>query len=137
MQVYSLPKKEPDTAYIGVNDRDKAWHDLYKLKISTGEKTLVRKNTEKIAAWIFDRSGQLRLAAHVADNGDQEILRIDTNAALRLKGVIYVLTHLHRPTVPDVAQAYHDDVAPEGGSPFRPLYDCNIVFNVQPVAVVV
>jgi len=77
VQPYSLPKKDPDHAYIGINDRDKAWHDLYKLTISTGEKTLVRKNTEKIAAWIFDRSGQLRLAAHVADNGDQEILRVD------------------------------------------------------------
>ena len=72
VQPYSLPKKDPDHAYIGINDRDKAWHDLYKLTISTGEKTLVRKNTEKIAGWIFDRSGQLRLASHVADNGEQE-----------------------------------------------------------------
>ena len=79
VQIYSVPKSDPDTAYIGINDRDKAWHDLYKLKLSTGEKTLVRKNTEKIAAWFFDLSGQLRLAQHVADNGDQEILRVDPN----------------------------------------------------------
>src|SRR5262249_56189805 len=65
------------------------------------------------------------------------ILRIDTSAALRLKGVIDVLTHQHRPPMPDTDQAYHDDVAPEGGSPFRPLYDGNIVFNGQPVAIVV
>src|SRR5215475_3863566 len=64
------------------------------------------------------------------------IRRIDTSAALRLKGVIDVLTHQHRPTMPDTDQAYHDDVAPEGGSPFRPLYDGHIVFNGQPVAVV-
>src|ERR1035437_10355010 len=51
---YSAPKNDPDTLYIGINDRDKAWHDLYKLKISTGEKTLVRKNTEKISGWYFD-----------------------------------------------------------------------------------
>src|SRR5258708_15525532 len=49
VQQYSAPKSDPDTLYIGINDRDKAWHDLYKLKISTGEKTLMRKNTEKIA----------------------------------------------------------------------------------------
>ncbi len=36
VQIYSVPKSDPDTAYIGINDRDKAWHDLYKLKISTG-----------------------------------------------------------------------------------------------------
>jgi xanthine dehydrogenase YagR molybdenum-binding subunit len=65
------------------------------------------------------------------------ILRIDTSAALRLKGVIDVLTHQHRPPMADTDQGYHDEVAPEGGSPFRPLYDGNIKFNGQPVAVVV
>jgi xanthine dehydrogenase YagR molybdenum-binding subunit len=65
------------------------------------------------------------------------ILRIDTSAALRLKGVIDVLTHQHRPPMADTNQAYHDEVAPEGGSPFRPLYDGNIAFSGQPVAVVI
>ena len=53
-----LPKNDPDIIYIGLNDRDKAWHDLYKLKISTGEKTLVRKNTERISGWDFRPEGQ-------------------------------------------------------------------------------
>ena len=78
IQIYSLPKNDPDTAYIGMNDRDKAWHDLYKLKISTGEKTLLRKNTDKIAGWVFDEQGQLRLASHVDNSGEQQILRVDT-----------------------------------------------------------
>ena len=84
VQIYSVPKSDPDTAYIGINDRDKAWHDLYKLKLSTGEKTLIRRNTEKIAAWMFDLSGQLRMAAHVADNGDQEILRVDPDGFTKI-----------------------------------------------------
>ena len=79
VQLYSAPKNDPDVVYIGINDRDKAWHDLYKVKISTGERTLLRKNTEKIAGWIFDLSGQLRLAGRTADNGDNEILRVDAN----------------------------------------------------------
>jgi dipeptidyl aminopeptidase/acylaminoacyl peptidase len=77
VQPYSVPKSDPDVIYIGLNDRDKAWHDLYKLKISTGERTLIRKNSEKIAAWFFDESGQVRLGLHVADSGDQELLRVD------------------------------------------------------------
>jgi dipeptidyl aminopeptidase/acylaminoacyl peptidase len=77
--IYDLPKKDPDTAYIGLNDRDKAWHDLYRLKISTGEKALVRKNTERITGWQFDNTGQLRLATRSADNGDTEILRVDAD----------------------------------------------------------
>jgi dipeptidyl aminopeptidase/acylaminoacyl peptidase len=81
---YSAPKNDPDTVYIGINDRDKAWHDLYKLKISTGEKTLVRKNTEKIAGWYFDLKGQLRMAVRTADNGDTEILRTDPNGFTKI-----------------------------------------------------
>lgn len=79
IQIYSLPKSDPDTVFIGLNDRDKSWHDLYKLKLSTGEKTLLRKNTEQIAGWIFDEQGQLRLAAHTAQNGENQILRVDAN----------------------------------------------------------
>ena len=62
--------------------------------------------------------------------------RIDTTAALRVDGVITVLTHENRPPVADDDQDYKDDVAPEG-SPFRPLYDGRIVFNGQPIALVV
>ena len=79
IQLYAVPKNDPDIVYIGLNDRDKAWHDLYKLKISTGERTLLRKNTERIAGWIFDLQGNLRLAERVEDNGDQVLLRVDAD----------------------------------------------------------
>jgi dipeptidyl aminopeptidase/acylaminoacyl peptidase len=75
--IYAVPKTEPDILYAGLNDRDKAWHDLYRVRISTGERTLVRNNTERVAAWIFDNAGQLRLAVRSAENGDTEILRVD------------------------------------------------------------
>jgi dipeptidyl aminopeptidase/acylaminoacyl peptidase len=75
--IYDVPKSDPDVIYIGLNDRDKAWHDLYKLKLSTGEKTLLRKNTERIAAWTFDLQANLRMASRSAENGDTEILRVD------------------------------------------------------------
>jgi dipeptidyl aminopeptidase/acylaminoacyl peptidase len=74
---YELPKSDPDIAYIGLNDRDKAWHDLYRLHISSGTKELVRKNTERLTGWVFDLKGNLRLATRAAENGDNEILRVD------------------------------------------------------------
>jgi dipeptidyl aminopeptidase/acylaminoacyl peptidase len=77
VELSDVPKSDPDVVYIGLNDRDKAWHDLYKLKISTGEKTLMRKNTERIERWQFDLQGNLRLATRSAENGDTEILRVD------------------------------------------------------------
>src|SRR5882672_7970245 len=75
--IYAVPRTEPDAIYIGLNDRDKAWHDLYKVKISTGERALIRQNTERIVGWTFDLEDQLRLASRVADNGDTEVLRVD------------------------------------------------------------
>jgi dipeptidyl aminopeptidase/acylaminoacyl peptidase len=79
VELVDVPKNDPDVVYIGLNDRDKAWHDLYKLKISTGEKTLIRKNTERIEGWQFDLQGNLRLATRSAENGDTEILRVDSD----------------------------------------------------------
>jgi dipeptidyl aminopeptidase/acylaminoacyl peptidase len=75
--LYSRPKGDPDVLYVGLNDRDAAWHDVYKVRISTGERTLVRKNTERIAGWEFDLTGKLRLAQRVNEGGKTEILRVD------------------------------------------------------------
>jgi dipeptidyl aminopeptidase/acylaminoacyl peptidase len=79
VMLYETPKSDPDILYVGINDRDKAWHDLYKVKISTGEKTLIRKNTDRITGWSFDLKGELRLATRSADSGDTEILRVDAD----------------------------------------------------------
>jgi dipeptidyl aminopeptidase/acylaminoacyl peptidase len=78
--IYAVPKTDPDVIYVGFNDRDKAWHDLYKVKISTGERTLVRTNTERIVGFTFDNKDQLRLATRVNDAGETEILRADADA---------------------------------------------------------
>jgi len=77
--IYSVPRSEPDAIYVGINDRDAAWHDLYKVKISTGERTLIRKNTERITGYFFDLKDQLRLATRSAENGDTEVLRVDAD----------------------------------------------------------
>ncbi len=75
--IYEVPKSDPAHIYIGLNDRDAAWHDLYKLDLATGEKTLLRQNTDRITGWVFDHKAQPRLATRSADNGDTEFLRAD------------------------------------------------------------
>jgi xanthine dehydrogenase YagR molybdenum-binding subunit len=62
------------------------------------------------------------------------IATIDTSAALRIAGVLDVLTHENRPRMARKTAAYKDFVAPEQGSPFRPLYDDKIMFSGQPIA---
>ncbi len=106
VELIEAPKSDPDIVYIGLNDRDKAWHDLYRLKISTGEKTLVRKNTERITGWVFDVQGNLRLATRSADNGDTEILRVDANGFTKIYScsVFETCDPLH--FLPDGSRAY-------------------------------
>jgi dipeptidyl aminopeptidase/acylaminoacyl peptidase len=79
--IYAVPKSDPDAIYVGLNDREPAWHDLYKVKISTGERTLVAKNTDRIGGWLFDNADRLRLAVRTTEKGDTEILRADDAAA--------------------------------------------------------
>ncbi|MGY3422468.1 CO/xanthine dehydrogenase Mo-binding subunit [Bradyrhizobium sp. F1.13.4] len=64
------------------------------------------------------------------------VVRLDTNTAQQVKGVLDVLTHANRPPLVDKDEAWKDEVAPDG-SPFRPLYDDTIRFNGQPIALVV
>lgn len=76
-EIVDLPRSDPDTIYVGLNDRDHAWHDLYKVKISSGERTLMRQNPGRIGNWVFDNAGQLRLALQNTEKGDTEFLRVD------------------------------------------------------------
>jgi xanthine dehydrogenase YagR molybdenum-binding subunit len=71
-----------------------------------------------------------------SDIAKGRLARIDTGDALRVAGVIDVLTHENRLPMPGSDSAYKDDVAP-AGSPFRPLYDDRIRFSGQPIALVV
>lgn len=75
--IFGIPKLDPDAIFVGLNERDKAWHDLYKVRVSTGERTLVAKNTERLTSFVFDLQDQLRLVTRSAENGDTEILRAE------------------------------------------------------------
>jgi len=75
--IFAVPKSKPDILYIGLNDRDPRWHDLYEFALVNGRENAGRKNTEKIAGWEFDNDGNLRLADRTNQAGDTEILRVD------------------------------------------------------------
>ena len=77
--IFAVPRSDPDAIYVGMNDRDKAWHDLYKVKISTGERTLVMENKDRLGGYVFDNNDKLRLAVRSPQNGDTEILRINAD----------------------------------------------------------
>ncbi|TWI58579.1 xanthine dehydrogenase YagR molybdenum-binding subunit [Pseudomonas duriflava] len=64
------------------------------------------------------------------------ILRIDTTEALKVVGVLDVLTHENRPAVASYNESYTDMDAADGKH-FRPLYNDRILYSMQPVALVV
>ena len=78
-EIFQVSKVDPDVIFVGLNDRDAAWHDVYRLKISTGERSLVRKNTDRISGWEFDLKDNIRLALRTTDKGDTEVLRVDSD----------------------------------------------------------
>jgi hypothetical protein len=71
--IQGVPRSEPDAIYVGLNDREPAWHDLYKVSISTGEKTLIRKNTDRLQGYVFDNTDKLRLATRVAETATRKL----------------------------------------------------------------
>ncbi|TYQ19966.1 UNVERIFIED_ORG: xanthine dehydrogenase, molybdenum binding subunit apoprotein [Zoogloea ramigera] len=64
------------------------------------------------------------------------IKAIDTGAALAVPGVVDVIWHHNRPKIRSFDIFYKDMTAP-GGSPYRPLYDNEVHYSGQPVALVV
>ena len=64
------------------------------------------------------------------------IKSIDRSAAFAVPGVVEVFAHDNKPRVASSAAKYSDETAPPG-SPFRPLYDDEILFSGQPIALVV
>ncbi len=78
-RIYDVPKNDPDTIVVGLNDRDPSFHDVYTVSISTGERELMIENTQQVAGYQFDLDGDVRLAVRQTPDGGTEILRVDGN----------------------------------------------------------
>src|SRR5438067_8393295 len=85
----------------------------------------------------FNTPGLAHASLVTATIAKGRIARINAATALAVEGVIDVLTHRNRPRMASTDSAYKDEVAPEEGSPYRPLYDERVRFSGQPVALVV
>jgi dipeptidyl aminopeptidase/acylaminoacyl peptidase len=73
-QIYQISENDHDLMFIGLNNRDKAWHDLYSLKISSGELTLMYENTDRIVSYGFDWDDNLRIYYKSDEQGNTYML---------------------------------------------------------------
>jgi dipeptidyl aminopeptidase/acylaminoacyl peptidase len=76
-QIVHVSQKNPDWVWIGLNNRDEAWHDLYQLTISTGELELVYQNQDRITGYEFDWDDNLRILSRTDEKGTTVYLRKD------------------------------------------------------------
>ena len=76
-QMMHASQSNPDLLWVGLNDRDPAWHDLYRLEISTGELKLIYKNEDRITGYEFDWDDKLRLLSRTDPAGNTTLLRKD------------------------------------------------------------
>ena len=68
-QIQAVSIKNPDLMMVSLNDRDKAWHDLYQLKISTGELTKIYENKDRVTGYGFDWDDTLRILSKTDEKG--------------------------------------------------------------------
>ncbi len=75
--IIAVPENQPDIMLIGLNDRNPALHDVYRLNIRTGKRELVIPNNENIAGWVADYDGNIRLAVRLDAEGNTQILNVN------------------------------------------------------------
>lgn len=71
-QIYHVSDKFPEEMLVGLNDRDPAYHDVYRLNILTGEKTLILQNDRHFSDFVFDDDYNLRFATITTEGGGAE-----------------------------------------------------------------
>jgi len=74
--IIDVPRSKPNEIIVGINDRDPALHDVYRIDLTTGERTLIRTNKDNIAGWMTDLNGDLRLGIRQTGDGGTEILKL-------------------------------------------------------------
>ena len=85
--IHDLVLDHPGVAAIAINHRDKAWHDVYRIDIRTGERELIVENTQELASIVLDRQLRPRLATKSRPEGGSSVFRFDGTALEQIRVV--------------------------------------------------
>ena len=75
-QILSINEKTPNEIFIGINNRNSQLHDVYRIELSTGERTLTEENPGFVS-YLFDNDDRTRFAMTFSPTGGQVILQRD------------------------------------------------------------
>ncbi len=79
-QIFAVEKTVPDQILIGLNDRNPQLHDVYRLDLRTGERTLELQNDVTALGWEIDHDLKIRLAMSPTPEGGFLLLKRDGDA---------------------------------------------------------
>ncbi len=65
----------PNEILVGLNNRDPQLHDIYRVDLSTGERTLHEQNDQGWLEYVIDDDFEVRLATRFTADGGSEIFR--------------------------------------------------------------
>lgn len=81
-QVYLWSPEKPGSVYVGLNDRDARWHDVYQIDFATGQRTLLYENRGEYGGFHLDWQGRLRLATRsIPNGGGTQVFRFGADTA--------------------------------------------------------
>ena len=78
--VFSISSNFPEEIIVGLNDRIPQLHDLYRINISSGERTLILENPG-FASFIMDMDYNVRFGTRVTDVGETEYMTPSENGS--------------------------------------------------------
>ena len=125
VKIYHISRINHNLMFIGLNDRDKVWHDLYSLNISNGELKLLQENDNRYTDWLFDHNDNLRLAKCARIDGTNELWRLDPKGQTLLYSSSMLETAYPLAFTKDNQQIYLVSNVGEGVN-FTQLYLMNI-----------
>lgn len=82
-RIQQISYKFPTEVLVALNDRDPNYHDLYRVNIITGERSLVHEN-EDFIGFVTDDNFKVRAAAWLTEQGGHELLLPNQDGSWKL-----------------------------------------------------
>lgn len=80
-KIVKLSKRRPGEILVGINIRDRRYHDIYRINLATGQRTEVFRNEANYIDVIADPDFNIRLAVRGNGDGSSTYLRLDPAGA--------------------------------------------------------
>ena len=89
VQLRMWSQEAPGDVAVNINDRDPRWHDLYRIDLATGQRTLIWENTHELLTIGLDWHLRPRHARSNAPDGGSRLWRIEGTSLRPWRDVPY------------------------------------------------